>query len=345
MNIKRSKIAKLAALSLAAATAFSLTACGGSDKPNSDEGGHEEVTVRAVLPLTNDWPEMDGFNESLLPALEKSAPWVNVEVAGSSEVVPANDQAEALSTGAYDMVPIYPAYAEGFMPGISAALISRNLPSEERESGAAKVYNEIFFNPNGTTYLGAQHGGDQYAIYLGKEACDNFDPEEPSLQGMTIRGGDQYKQAVNYLGGSIVNMPVGDVYNSLERGVIDGYGMSQLGMPAVGTAGITSCRIEPLFKTNSTLLGVNTAWWESLDDETREGIQEAVEESEPDMEKKYAQKLEGFEDWLEENNIKNVKLPEEKGQEFIDAIDEKSWDEALTAKPEVQKLRDIWDAE
>jgi len=327
-----------------AVTAFSLAGCsGGSGEASGSEGGPEPVTIRTITPLSADWAEMDGFNEEFIPAVEELAPWVTVEVVGGSEVVPSNAQVEAVSTGAYDMAPIYPGYAEGFIPGISAALINLDLPSEERAAGTGDLYNEIFFNPNGMTYLGAQHGGDQYAIYLGEDACESFDPENPSLDGMVIRGGDQYAQAVDYLGGSVVNMPVGEVYNAVERGVIDGYGMTGLGMPAIGTGEITGCRIEPSFKTNTSLLAVNTAWWEGLEAETREVIEEAVVLAEGRMEESYAPKIEESEDWHAENGIESIELSPEEGEKLIEEVDARSWEEAIEANPEVKKLRDLWE--
>lgn len=336
MNMKKTAIAGVAALSLLMVGCSS----GGSD---SGEGGHEPVTIRAVLPLPTDYPEMQGFQEDFAAALEETAPWVTLDVVGGPEVIPEVDQAEAVSNGAYDMTMLATAYSEGFIPGISSGMLTPNSPTEDREAGTIELYNELFFEPHGMTYLAAQQQNIESGIYLGTEQCEAFDPENPSLKGSVIRGGSQYIEAVEYLGGSIVSMPVGEIYNALERGVIDGFGGTAMGLPYWGVEEITGCLLNPEFKVIPFLQTVNTAWWDSLDEETRAGIEEAAEIAEGASEERYAQIDEEAYEWLADAGIETVEMSPEAGEKFREEVYDRSWENMIAANADVERLREHWE--
>lgn len=332
---------KIAVAGIAAFSLLMVGCSGGGSEAGSD--GHEPVTIRAVLPLATDYPEMQGFLEDFIPALEEKAPWVTVDVVGGPEVIPEVDQAEAIANGAYDMTMLATGYSEGYIPGISAGMLTPNTPTEDREAGTIDLYNELFLNPHGMTTLGLQQHNIQAGLYLGKNACEAFDPENPSLSGSVIRGGTQYVEAVEYLGGSIVSMPVGDIYNSLDRGVIDGYGGTAMGIPFYGTEEVTGCLVKPEFKAIVFWQTVNTEWWESLDEETRTAIEEAVIETETAAEERYANLAEEAYQQLADAGIETVEMSDEAGEEFLAAVYDESWKNMISANSEVERLREHWE--
>ncbi len=327
-------------IALAGIAAFSLLMVGCSGG-GSDAGG-DSVTARVVLPLPSENAEMRGLIEDISAELEQTAPNVTIDIVGGPEVVPEMDQTEAVSNGAYDMTLVGTAYAEGFMPGISSAMLTPNTPTEEREAGTADLFNEIFFEPHNMTYLGIQQTNIRAELFLNDETCASFDPENPSLDGKVIRGGDQYVEAVEHLGGSIVSMPVGDIYNSLERGVIDGYGGTAIGVPSWGTAELTGCRISPSFKSIPFLLVVNNDWWNTVDEDTQQAIEEAIENSEGALEARYDEMNEEAYATLDEEGVKEIELSPEASEEFTNAIYDGAWERMISANPEVERLRDHW---
>ncbi|GGH47438.1 hypothetical protein GCM10010921_24160 [Microbacterium album] len=327
-------------------SALALAGCSANAGGGADASGGEgpaPVTIRAIWPVSVQMPDTTGFFEAFIPTLEEHADWITLDVVGGAEVVPGNDQIEAISNGAFDMALVFPAYLEGLIPGGASILMTSNLlPSEEREAGTAELLNEIVFNPHGVTYLGEMQSNNWHSLYLGKDQCDAIDPADPSLSGLLIRGGEQYRPAVEALGGEIVNMPVAEVYTALERGVIDGYGMGQANLAPQGLEPITGCELQPFVVPATAPLVVNTAWWEGLEEETRTAISEAVVLSEPRIDEAFERVIAEYRESMLEAGVEVIEFSPEFAESYRAEVMDRAWSRAISLNPEFQRLRDHW---
>jgi TRAP-type transport system periplasmic protein len=336
------KSSRITVAGIAALVAFSMTGCGGGAQPAAqDSDGHAPVSISAIMPLAQDSLEMEGFG-IFLDTLEEVAPWIDVNVTGGPEVVPSLDQAEAVSNGAFDMAPVLPGYIEGYIPGAPSMLLTPNEPAEDRAAGTYDLYNELLFAPKGLTYLGDVQAHVQMTLWLGEDAGASIDPADPSLAGRVIRGGGQYSAAVESLDGSLVNMPIGEVYTAVERGVIDGFGSGDAGLDQLGLTDVVAYEMEPSFKHNTIGLAVNSDWWNSLAPEARDAMTEAMEAAEPKIESHYLTRVEEDKAARRAAGIKELVLEPAAADEYVEMIEDRAWDEALSHNPELQQLRDHW---
>ena len=335
-----------------AAVMLGVAACGGSNEGGTDGAGQgsgqaseqEDVEVRLVTPLVRDTLEFDGF-WIFIEELEREAPWIKVNYIGGPEVSPSFDQIEALANGSFDMAPLVPGYMGGFIPGAPAMLLSPNdTPADDREAGTYEVYNELFFEPKGVKYLGDTQAHVGFAIWLGDSGSEiNLEDAANLFDGMTIRGGTQYSAVVEPRGGAMVNMPPAEVYTALERGVIDGYGAASVGIFEQGWGDVTKYQIKPTFKSNKIGVGINQAWWESLNEETRAAMEDALVASEPLIDEHYLERIAEAEQEFLDAGIEVLELEGADAEAWADDALEGGWKEIAEFDPAAfSRLQETW---
>jgi hypothetical protein len=59
-----------------------------------------------------------------------------------------------------------------------------------------------------------------------------------TCRGLKIRGGASYDAMYSALGISRVDVPAGDIYTALERGLVEGIGFTTIGVSSAGMAGL-----------------------------------------------------------------------------------------------------------
>ena len=79
------------------------------------------------------------------------------------------------------------------------------------------------------------------------------------------------------LGATVVQTPPGEVYTSLERGVVDGYGWPITGIFDLGWHEKTKYRVDPGFYTAEVSVLVNKTAWDKLNDAQRAVLRKAAD--------------------------------------------------------------------
>lgn len=340
------------------ALALILAACGGTDSasepapapaPAPSESETEEVveeepvTLRWVNPLPEGTLEFEG-GFLFVDMLREAAPWITVEYVGGPEVVAANDQIQALADNVMDMSLLVPGYMGGVIPGAPAMLLSPNdTPTDEREIGSYDAYNELFFNPIGVHYLGDTLTNVAFTIFLGDRGAE-IDLNDPNFfEGMTIRGTTQYSAVVEPRGGAMVNMPFGEIYSSMERGVIDGYGGPSVGIVELGVGDVTKYRFIPNFKKNVVGMAFNKGVWDGLSEGTRAAIENTMLEAEARIVAHYDERVEAAEAVFAEIGIQDLVLEGAVLEGWQSDANEVGWAEIRELDPVAfEALQQLW---
>lgn len=333
----------LAAAGLIVASALVLAGCSSSGvdsgAADSGDGGPTPVTIRATTAQVEDANEHLGF-WAFVDELKESAPWITVEYMGGPETIPGTEQAEAVMSGAVDMASICACYYSHLVQFADAMALAPTTPLEDRENGALDLQNELHAQYSlhvvgqGLDYYGAQ-------IQLGKKYTE-LDADDIDLSGWLIRAGAAHMPAVEGLGAEAVNLPIGDVYNAMDRGTIDGFIAGNFGVEGLGLS-------EPVAATlNVELMGsvypiiMNLDKWEGLEPETQEAITGAMIAVEGQLADIYQPLVDGQIADFEAAGKTIITPSEAESKRITDIAVKGAWEDLLSRSPEAAEFAKIY---
>ncbi|WP_324751929.1 TRAP transporter substrate-binding protein DctP [Roseovarius sp. Pro17] len=206
---------------------------------------------------------------------------LTIEFFEGGSLVPAGEVFGAVESGTVQAGADWPGYWAGRDAAFSALATTPSLFNAVdyanwiQQWGGADLYNEIYGN-YGMVYL-------PYGITNNESGFRSNEPIRnlADLQGKRLRlSGLEQGKLLERLGGSQVSMAGGEIYQSLERGVIDG---AEFSTPNVDWSGgfqqVTKYWATPGWHQSASVFGVmiNKASWDALSDETREKLQIAAD--------------------------------------------------------------------
>lgn len=326
-------------LATAATGALLLSACGGGGSASS--GGHEEVKLTFVTA----WPEKVQNNDGFWifrDRLKQKAPWVTIDYRGGPEVIPPSQMIEGVSSGAFDGAHIPGDYYSGQLPAVDLQRFTPFTPTQERENGIAKLYQDIH-KPLGVHYVGHTHSGIPQVLLL-KDRID-----KPDLSGKTIRTSAATTCMVKSLGGTPVDMPGGEVYTALERGVVQGTAWASVGPTSWGFEKQTKYYLSPRFYDSIANTLINQDKWESLDKETQEAINATMAEVEPEIFKSYQEASAKETALWNKAGMKRIEFTGQDADKILsiaykDCLNDVDWTRINQRSPEAAQLRQKFEA-
>ncbi|WP_138933086.1 TRAP transporter substrate-binding protein DctP [Roseovarius arcticus] len=206
---------------------------------------------------------------------------LNIEFFEGGSLVPAGEVFGAVESGTVQAGADWPGYWAGRDAAFSALATTPSLFNAVdyvnwiQQWGGADLYNEIYGN-YGMVYL-------PYGVTNNESGFRSNEPIRnlADLQGKRLRlSGLEQGKLLERLGGSQVSMAGGEIYQSLERGVIDG---AEFSTPNVDWSGgfqqVTKYWATPGWHQSASVFGVmiNKASWDALSDDTREKLQIAAD--------------------------------------------------------------------
>ncbi|MEO0363646.1 MAG: TRAP transporter substrate-binding protein DctP, partial [Pseudomonadota bacterium] len=201
---------------------------------------------------------------------------VQIEVIGGPEAIGMFQQPDAVRDGVVDMVYTPGSFYGGTVPEKDAMVASNLTAVEARANGGTDLMNEIHQEKMGVYYLGWFDSGVTYNLWTRNEP--EFDENgDLKVEGLKLRGNAVYNAFfTNYLGAQVIDLPTGEVYSALERGVVDATGWTQIGLIDLKWNEFLNYRIEPNFFSTDLGVIVNLDKWNSLSDEAKTILQDAA---------------------------------------------------------------------
>jgi TRAP-type transport system periplasmic protein len=223
--------------------------------------GAGPIVLKAVSHLAPDNPHCRN-NAPFIEMVNKRANGeLIIKFLGGPEAIPSFDQPMALKKGTIDILPLTP--TSWFKPMMGGAAdisgLSQISAWKERETGAFGVYDELFRKFANAKYLGRPHGGWGFNFYTNKkiEKLEDF-------KGLNIRVMSLYAPFTKALGASPVTMAPPELYNALERRIVDGYMFPTFGITGYAWHEVTKYKIEPqVFQAEPATI-VNLDTWNKL---------------------------------------------------------------------------------
>lgn len=220
-------------------------------------------TLKSITSLPPNISQAQSFIVYFAEAIkkEKDAP-VSIDFLGGPEVQPPNRAHNAVQRGIIDMLHGPAGYYAGQVPQAFALMATRHPVSKLWESGAFDVLQPIWAKQLNARILAWGEAN------LPMHVWTTFEPKESAkgldLVGKKIRTTPTYRAFLEQLGATPIQMPAGDIYTGLQRGVVDGFAWPQTGVPALGLADMVKYRIDPGFYRANSIVIINLDAWNKL---------------------------------------------------------------------------------
>jgi len=208
--------------------------------------------------ITKVW--LDKF---VTPAAKSTGGLIKIEYVGGAEVSPPRKSYRAVQRGQFDMLHCAASYYAGAMPEAWAILATNQPVTTLRKNGGWELMDKVFRERVGATAIAWGESETQFnlfAINKPKIGADGL----PDLKGEKWRASATYKPLLNALGASTTFVKSSEIYTALQRGLVTGFGFTDVAVPQLGVKDIIRWRIMPSFYVTNTLTTMNTAKYESL---------------------------------------------------------------------------------
>lgn len=224
------------------------------------------------------WAPNFVFNTVVIPSFlknleESSKGQIKISTFGP-DVVPTFEQLQPVQTGIFDLGHTYSAYHMGSI-AIGVAMDATTAdPVKRRESGVFaaidKEYNKIGIKIIAFPPLTPYH-------FIVRDALAGT---KPSLQSKKLRSIPSLQNLIMNLGGSPVTMSGGDVYTSLQKGVIDGAPWTQVGVKDFKWYEVANYMVRPKFGYVSSMIIMNLDKYNALSPEKKKWLDDAGKKTE-----------------------------------------------------------------
>lgn len=249
---------------------------------------------------------------------------------GGPEVTPATEQLTGLTNGVFDMLFGAAGYYVGSVPESRALYGTSITPMQARETGATDLLNTIYEDKANAHVLGWVAAGIGYHIWL-RDEPQLDDNGLPVLNDIKVRSSGFYNTWLENYGATTVTVPAPDIYNALERGVVDAVAWPGLGITDYGFEKFIGYRLDPPIWQFDNLLWVNKDKWNSLTDAQRQALSDAVEAYEPVAHAFYANLRKEEDAEVEAAGVKSYRLSPEAEAAYVAHARTVQWDKLQAA--------------
>lgn len=328
---------KSMALAGAVALAGSVLAGCGSANSAPAQGGHSSASANTghVITLTaiSAWPKTTEDNYGLFDLIKQvntlGKGVVQIKYLGGPEVIPTLQQINALKNGTVDIDWTAANYTSSLVPAANAIRLSMLTPEQEQQRGITKLWDEIY-KPINVKFLLRGDGSPNihFYLYTNKPIHSLSD-----FKGLQIRTTPAYQAFVSALGAAPVSIDPSEVYTSLQRHVVDGYGWPGYGIDTFGWDKYTKYMIEPGFYQVDSEGLMNLQKWNSLPKNVQQIFEQAEQKVEQD-EKNYFTKLtENEQARLQKEGVQVIQLQGDTAKQYVQLAYSSAWQAILKADP------------
>lgn len=309
-----------------------LSACSGGDEGSENAGGSGSGEAKPVsLRLAHNQPEDHPIHTSLTELTkltdENSDGNVQVEVFPNGQLGQERDVIELVKSGTLDMAKVSASALEAFDASYAIFSLPYVFQSEEHYHNVmdnSEAVQEIFqgTKDDGFVAIGWYDGG-QRSIYTANKKVES----PADMKGMKIRVQESPTSIsmIKAMGGAPTPMSFGEVYTSLQQGVIDGAENNETALTNNKHGEVAKAYTYTEHQYVPDVLIVSTNTWEKLSEEQQKSIQDAAKAS-----------SESHKDVWDNAVEKSIQASEEMGVTFY-TIDKKAFIDAATPLHETYK--------
>ena len=249
-----------------------------------------EAAPTIVLKAVTAWPVThvgnDYYKEFIKRVNDRAKGELEIKLLGGPEVVAVFDQLKALSTGTVDVVHAANSYYAGAVP--EGTVVDLALPNELipflRKSGVWDTYVQSYVERGKAVFLGMNWIGMPFYVMTNKPVSKLED-----IKGMKLRSmGGLIDILVGGTGASVVKIASAEVYEGLQRGIVDGAIRNTISLIEFKEYEVLKYIISPPFCTSSGAVWVGEKKWETIPKHLQTMMKEVMVETEKEAFDYYA---------------------------------------------------------
>jgi TRAP-type C4-dicarboxylate transport system substrate-binding protein len=286
----------------------------------------QEVTLRAVSGFQEGTYFSRNFERFVQRVNAEGKGLVQINYLGGPKAIPTFEQGNALRTGVVDLANTTAAYTASLVPEGLALNYTDKKMAELRKDGTLEYLNTLYLE-KGLYYFAKTGEGIQYHIFSNKPI------EKADLTGLKIRIAPIFRDFFSKLGASVVQMPPGEVYTALERGVVDGYGWPLLGIFDNGWHERTKYRIDPGFYSLELGIVFSAATWRKLTPAQRAFLEKQGAALEAELNDISAKDAAADTKRQQEAGIQVIRLDPAQSKAYLAAAYGAAWDGLVKTSP------------
>ncbi|ALX50525.1 C4-dicarboxylate ABC transporter substrate-binding protein [Lentibacillus amyloliquefaciens] len=288
-------------------------------------------------PLTS--PEHTGAKKFKKVVEDKSNGNITVEIYGESQLGSLREQVESTQIGEIDITMQPPAAVTPFVDDIKIVDLPYLWPTDAEkmysvmDGKAGKALLDTLGN-GGFKGLGFWPGG--YKLFTTKDT-EIHSPED--LEGLKMRtmASPVLINQYEHWGGNAIPVPYGEVYNSLQQGIVDGQENPLQTIYSQKYYEVQNHVIESKHGPMSYLLMTNQSWFKGLDDNVQSLIVDAEKKGRTAAREAIKEKEDEFRENIKDSGVNYYELTDEE----IEKFKEKSkpyWEKALDTSKQMELL-------
>lgn len=315
-----------------------LTACSSSQSDEKNEGEGKTVSLRLAHNQPEDHPIHISLDQFTLDVKENSENKVNIELFPNGQLGQERDVIELVKSGTLDMAKVSAGALEAFNENYSLFSVPYVFENKEHYYNVmdnSEVVQEIFQQTKDDGYMGiGWYDGGQRSIYTADKKVET----PADMKGLKIRVQESPTSLamIEALGGSPTPMSFGEVYTSLQQGVLDGAENNETALTNNKHGEVAKAYTYTEHQYVPDVLIVNTKTWENLTENQQKAIADAAKSSSESHKQVWADAVEKAITESEEMGVNFYRIDK---QVFIEAAS-KLHDQYKAEKEENQKYFD-----
>ncbi len=257
---------------------------------------------------------------------------VSLKYIGGPEVTPRKQQGSALKRGLFDVLASPSSYYAGMVPESRLTSISNKGPVQLRKEGAIDIMQKAWKKGlNARIVSWPFWGGSEFHIYT------TFKPELNkktgiSLEGKKLRSTALYNPFLKAMGATPIVISPGEVYTSLQRGVVNGLAWPEGAITKYGWQQYIKYRIEPGFWRSSTMVVMNDDKWNSLTKAEKDFVHKWALHLEAESGKTLRKIADADNAKVFAAGVEKIKLEGEYAKAYLNTVNGATWADAKQRK-------------
>mgnify|MGYP001084199156 CR=1 FL=1 len=318
---------------LALVMVLALAGCGGSPAPAEPEPGGEAPAADPItIKLQGAFPEgtahyyyFDQFCESVY---ERSNGTLTVEWGAGPEAIPSDQLAEAMINGVVELVYSPYTYLVTVAPVLNGVKMTD--PLEMRENGGAEYIDALTQEHLKSHFLGRTAAASPYLL-MSKDKIEKIE----DFKGKVFRGTAAYKPILEGVGAEMVTMGWGDIYQALEKNVINGAGGTMKDFADNSIGKVAQYVILPGFYNSDSSLFATNKVWDKLDDVQKQALIDSAIDWEADSQVYNSEQNSKYLDTVIADGAEVLELTGETLDTYLKVAYDNAWKVVEAADPEV----------
>jgi TRAP-type transport system periplasmic protein len=254
---------------------------------------------------------------------EKTDGAVIIDWKGGQEVIGRTDQAPAVRDGVIDILIGPMSFYEKLLPKSAVSNLSPFTPMEERENGIYDHWVEVHKEMN-VRYLGIPHSPGQYYLFVNEE----IKKPQTDFKGIKIRSNDTYNPFLLALGCVPATISQGELYGSLQTGVVDGTGWVPDSFAENKAYEVVKYWIDYGFYRTSSSVIVNLDAWNKLPEELQDQVEDASREIEAERWQVTREMDDDFFNLFKDEGMTPITFSSEDAEWYLDTAYNSKWEYA-----------------